>query len=210
MLAAGMRQIAVHQSLMAYSFALLFTAPALRLLWLAFGVGRDTTQELTNLLGGIASGFLILVGAIVACRYSDARSAVAAWAPRLPGAWLDCAVWTVSGLCVVAIALLYRTEIGATDPMLVVLIVCYIEVLVGFVWARTCATRSGQEVAAYDWRIHSLSVAATPMLFLVYWALYSTQYTCYQGFQGAALTAPASALSLGLFFTTAIRWNAKN
>ncbi|MFE5286009.1 DUF2306 domain-containing protein [Nocardia sp. NPDC056611] len=205
--AARTGRIVAHRTLMGYSFALLLTAPVLRLSWLVFGIGRDTTQESTNMLGGITSGFVIVVGAIVASRHADMHAPAAAMAPRPAGAWFEYAAWAGSAMATVAIVLRYRAQIGTVDSEPAVLIGCYLVVLIGFVLTRSRARRAGPTSTAHDWRIHCQSVAAAPAVFLAYWTIYALQHPAHTAFRAAALTAPASTLSLGLFVTIAIRWN---
>lgn len=201
-LAIRAKQVQWHQCLMAYNFALLLTAPLLRVEYMVLGAGHTTTQAITNLQGGLLLGFAAPSGAIAASRYFDRRAKLPARVRPLPGAHLDLVAWPAGALGIAAAVALYAHWIGRVDRLSPALIIGYAVTLIAFTLTERRARRQGNTVAERDWRIHRLAVLATPALLVVMWLVYRIPFADQPAFYAAGLTAPPTALTLG--FLTAL------
>ncbi|HSX65909.1 DUF2306 domain-containing protein [Nocardioides sp.] len=197
------REVLVHQTLMAYAFALLLTAPLLRGLYVVFGLAwADATQELTHLAGSALLATAAPFGAVLASRSFDHRdrtgksasktSASAGW--RID-AWFAAAA--ISAL--VLLAARYRATFDGLDRVTTVSVTAIAIGLALALGSRFSAVRQARSYAAAEWRIHVRAMLAAIPAYLVLWMLYDVPFAAADAFNGAALTAPGMTLSLGLF-----------
>ncbi|WP_278312496.1 DUF2306 domain-containing protein [Lolliginicoccus levis] len=189
------RQLWIHQSLMAYAFALLLSAPLLRVQYLIYGaMDPSYSQELTNMMAAIVLGFAVVSGAILASRQFSAPGRTPA-----PGmGWVDAAAWASTVLGVGVIIALHHRWIGGVTILTVTLMVSFAVFLAGFVLAENIAGRAADQRALADWRIHRRALTLAPPMFLALWLVYSIPFTTFEAFYGAALTAPPAVLTIGL------------
>ncbi|GGC56379.1 DUF2306 domain-containing protein [Hoyosella rhizosphaerae] len=196
------RKLWIHQSLMAYSFALLLTAPLLRVQYLIYGTMDPTySQELTNTMGAIVLGFAVVSGAILASRHFSTPGQASI--PAIGR--VDVVTWTAGALGVGAIAALHQRWIGDVTILTVTLMVSFAVFLGVFILAESIAGRGTDQRAVADWRIHRRALTMAPPVFLTLWLVYSLPFTAFEAFYGAALTAPATALTIGFALTLAKR-----
>lgn len=191
-----------HQSLMAYSFALLLTAPLLRVFWLAIGVAWPAgDQDQINLISAVLVPEVAIGGAIVASRHV---------APRRPAGLVDGrfaapdrlarALLVTAGVATSLVAVRHLSVIGMPDAVLVAAMVGVAAWLgLAFAMLRRTAAR-GDLRAAHEWRAHTLAALAIPLVVAVVWPAYDLAFGTLAAFHGALLTAPAVAMTAGLVF----------
>lgn len=197
--AAVKRQIAMHQSLMALAFAMLLTAPLLRVLYIVLGLAwPDATQLETNLAGGAVLATWAPLGAILASRALAGADRRGPGLRGLPGPALEVAV---VALVLVTLPVLLAQHADTFDGTSRTTATGVTALAVG--WAvivgnRVAALRAGRAVAAEEWRIHSLAATlAVPALLGFWWAL-DWPFTRVEAFYGSLLVAQATTLILGL------------
>lgn len=196
--AARRRQIAMHQALMAYAFALLLTAPLLRVGYLVLGnAWPDTTQLETNLAGAAFLSTWAPFGAFLAARAQDRRHRRSSGIPALPGRRLDLAVLVLAAAAVPALVARFAAELDGPDRVTLTGLVGLATALAVSLANLAGARRSGAEVAAEEWRVVSLSLVSTAPTALVVWGLLDLPFTTTDAWFGTLLTAPAVAVSLG-------------
>lgn len=206
-LAIRLREINLHQCLMAYAFALLLTAPLLRLLWLGFGLAwPDVTQDFLNVAGGTTLGLLAPGGAIVASRVLDSRTQVPIGHRPMPGIGLEVFIGTLALVAAAWLVIHYQNQIGKVDRLLMTLILAFSAVLATFSMLAMSARQQGKVLATEEWRIHSLALLCCLPLYAVMWAAYAVFFTPVESFYSAALTSPAAAMSAGFFLVLWRRW----
>lgn len=195
--AARRRQIAQHQALMAYAFALLLTAPLLRVGYLVLGnAWPDTTQLETNLAGAAFLSTWAPFGAFLAARAQDRRRRRDPAIPALPGRRLDLAVLVLAAAAAPALATRYAGELDGLDRVTTTGLVGLVVALAVAVANLAGARRAGAEVAAEEWRVVVLGLVSSAPTALVVWALLDLPFTTADAWFATLLTAPAIAVSL--------------
>lgn len=195
--AARRRQIAQHQALMAYAFALLLTAPLLRVGYLVLGnAWPDTTQLETNLAGAAFLSTWAPFGAFLAARAQDRRRRPDPAIPALPGRGLDLAVLVLAAAAAPALATRYAGELDGLDRVTTTGLVGLVVALAVAVANLAGARRAGAEVAAEEWRVVVLGLVSSAPTALVVWALLDLPFTTADAWFATLLTAPAIAVSL--------------
>nr|WP_225443499.1 DUF2306 domain-containing protein [Lolliginicoccus lacisalsi] len=196
------RQLWMHQSLMAYAFALLLTAPLLRVQYMLYGaLDPAYSQELTNMMGAIVLGFAAVTGAILASRHFSTPGK----APVAAVGRIDQVAWASSLLGTGMIVALHHRWIGDVTILTATLVASFVVFLGGFVLAENIAGRGTDQRALADWRIHRRALTLAPPMFLALWLVYSIPFTALEAFHGAALTAPPAVLTVGLVVVLAQR-----
>jgi hypothetical protein len=197
------RQVRMHYALMAFSFVLLMSAPALRIEWLIFGALYPAmTQAMTNMASAIIFGFLSAPMAAAAIWIMDDRPATAKPAGASPGLPLQSMIWTVGLLAAVAVGLIYRQVVGPLQWLHGVLLVTALAVLSAYGTALILAARSGRLATLHEWRIHFAALGAAPVTMGLTWAFLAAFFTPEEAFWGAAMIAPAMALGTGFLIVT--------
>lgn len=195
--AARRRQIAQHQALMAYAFALLLTAPLLRVGYLVLGnAWPDTTQLETNLAGAAFLSTWAPFGAFLAARAQDRRRRRDPAIPALPGRRLDLAVLVLAAAAAPALATRYAGELDGLDRVTTTGLVGLVVALAVAVANLAGARRAGAEVAAEEWRVVVLGLVSSAPTALLVWALLDLPFTTADAWFATLLTAPAIAVSL--------------
>lgn len=190
--------LASHRILMTYAFAMLCTAPFLRLLYILLGVAwPDSTQQVTNLAGGAIEAVWAPLAAVLASRFVRAPGR-REHLGRLPGAWLEPAAAGLAVVSVVGLAAAHLYFFDGVDRITITAVTAYLLGL-AVTGLNHRATRDHEGVEREDWRIHHtatlLGLPATGVL----WAVYTAWFTTGEGYYGALLTGPAVTISLGLF-----------
>lgn len=205
------REVLVHQTLMAYAFALLLTAPLLRGLYLVLGLAwPEATQELTHLAGSAVLATWAPFGAVLASRSFDrrdggtrlgARSVAGSGAgSAAPSTRRSVAGWVAISMAAMAVLVIrYRAQFDGLDRLTTVAAVSAALCLMTVVQLRTAARRQNRRYAAAEWDVHLRAILAAAPAYLVLWWLYDVPLSTTDAFNGAALTAPAMTLSAGLF-----------
>ncbi|TCJ22065.1 DUF2306 domain-containing protein [Nocardioides jejuensis] len=193
-LAARQRHIASHRVLMTYAFALLCTAPFLRVLYILLGMAwPGVTQEVTNLAGGAIEAVWAPMAAILATRLMPvprSRDVHAAITSKLePGALAA----GVLGLASLVIG--YAVSFDGLDRVTLSAIVAN---ALGLALTTVNLRAAGDPVAREDWRIHHAAMLMGAPATAILWLLYRLPFTTGEAFYGALLTGPALTLSLGL------------
>lgn len=195
--AARRRQIAQHQALMAYAFALLLTAPLLRVGYLVLGnAWPDTTQLETNLAGAAFLSTWAPFGAFLAARAQDRRRRRDPAIPALPGRRLDLAVLVLAAAAAPALVTRYAGELDGLDRVTTTGLVGLVVALAVAVANLAGARRAGAEVAAEEWRVVVLGLVSSAPTALLVWALLDLPFTTADAWFATLLTAPAIAVSL--------------
>jgi uncharacterized membrane protein len=199
LLAIRRRETSNHQSLIALNFALLFSAPLLRLQWLVFGVlAPDATQSTIVLLSAAVAGVAVLGGAAIASRHFDNRRRPGGERPEIissGAARNTLALAAVAAICVSVVFISVGEPVDST--------------LVGTVssaaaWLALCtlmesrARQRRDALAAADWRVHRVAIATIGIPLAISWPLLSIPFSVHQAFESAALTAPGITMTLGI------------
>lgn len=201
-------QVRMHQCLMALNLAMLLTAPLLRVGYLTLGLAwPDQTQEVTNLAGAAMLGSLVFVGAIVASRHFDTRSPGRSHSPITLHPSLGRLIWAASVVSLIGVAVEFDRLGGEVDRVVGSYLVTAAGALALFSAMEIRTRRAGKDLAAGEWRVHQLGLAAAPIAFAALWPLFATVWSPSQGFYAALLTATAFTMNLGLF---AAIWGRRN
>jgi len=190
-------QIRLHQAFMTYMFAMLLTAPIIRIIVITLLVAvSDESFNADFMIGASMAGPLAVFGAAVALRHFGNRSVelgasivdhpAIAWSSRVAGA-----IGTVAAV-IVGAKLIGRVDlpIGAACGTTVVLfLVCA---------ALHGRSRSiGDHSAAKDWEILESAIIITPVICLALWVIYCLFWPTELAFYCAVLASPVVATSLG-------------
>ncbi|HVK29739.1 MAG TPA: DUF2306 domain-containing protein [Nocardioides sp.] len=209
--AARRRQIAMHQALMAYAFALLLTAPLLRVGYLVLGnAWPDATQLETNLAGAAFLGTWAPFGAFLAARAQDRRRRRSSGIPALPGRRLDVGVLLLAAAAAPVLVARHGATIDGPDRVTVTGLVGALVALAVAVANLVGARRAGAEVAAEEWRVACLGLVATAPTAVVTGALLDLPFSDADAWFATLLTAPAIALSLGFLLVVWRRRTIRN
>lgn len=206
--AAVRRQIRMHQCLMAFNFALLLTAPALRVGYLLFGLAwPDQTQQVTNLATAAALPVFVIGGAIVASRRYDTRRPGPAHPPITLPRNVNRVVWASGPMALIALSVAFNQLVGGFDRVIAASLVVTLGALAVFTVMRARSGAAGNVIAASEWQIHQLAVVASPVTFAVLWPLYAIAWNTSQSFYAALLTATTIPLAFGYLVIT---WSRRN
>lgn len=196
--AAFKRQIAMHSALMALGFALLLTAPLLRIFYLLLGnAWPEVTQLETNFAGAAFLGTWAPLGAFLAARSQDLRVRPSPRIRPLPGRWVEVVVLAAAVVTTPVLVTRYADALGQVDRITVTGLVGFVAGLLVAVANLVSARRSDAFVAAEEWRVITLSLVATPPFALALWAVYDVWFTTGDAFLGTLLTGQALPLYLG-------------
>jgi uncharacterized membrane protein YozB (DUF420 family) len=184
-----------HRIFMVYAFALLCTAPMLRVGYLLFGVAwRGSSQEVTNLAGAAVLAVFAPMAAILASRRVPAPRKRGHLA-ELPGPRLERLSAGLGGLGAAALVVGYLDFFDGLDRITLTALIAN---LLGLALVTFNRRAAAEEVAVEEWRIHQITMMlAAPMTGLL-WLAYSVPFTVEQAFYAALLTGPATTLSVGL------------
>jgi uncharacterized membrane protein len=201
--AARSGQISTHRVLMTYAFAMLCTAPFLRLLYIVLGIAwPDATQEVTNLAGGAIEAVWAPMAAILASRTFPTSRRRGHLTP-LPGRSLEAFLAVAGLLGGAALIAGHLRAFDHLDRVTVTALVAWLLAVV-LVWVNHRAAEAADPadpadvVAAEEWRIHRAAMAASLPITALLWGAYRLPFTIEEAYFGALLTGPAVALSLGL------------
>lgn len=197
------RQIAAHRIAMTYAFALLCTAPFLRLGYLVFGLAwPHGTQATSNLMGAAILSFAAPSGAFVAARFVKAPRASRHLGARLTSPVM--ALLAAAGILGAAmLAWQYTQHFAGLDRITACWLSVAILVLAVAVRQRRTAT---DETAKQDWSAYLAAVLVSFPVAAALWVLFGAMFGPTAGFYGALLVGPGATISVGLMVIIASRW----
>lgn len=204
-------QVAVHRSFMALNFALLLTAPLLRLSYLVLGLAwPDQTQTVANMAASAILGVWIVAGAIVATRIADRGHRPPYVQPtRIPRSlwWSTIAINGAAGAGVI---LAYLNLIGSPDRIMLSYMVTLAVTVSAFAILARRAAAAQDSVAAGEWRIHLLALCWSPATFVLLWPLFSPLFGVAMATYCAMFLASAIPMSLGFMWVSLRRWQPRS
>jgi hypothetical protein len=191
------RQIKLHQAFMTYMFAMLLTAPTIRIIVITLLLAvSEESFDADFMIGAALAGPLVIFGAvIVARRFSDRivepRSSIVdhpamARYSRAAGA-----------IGLVAAVLIGARLVGRVDLPIGSAIVVTAGLLLACVALRLRSRAVGDHHAEKDWEILESALVATPVACLGLFAIYCLFWLADVAFYCAVLASPAVAMSLG-------------
>lgn len=201
-LAIRQRQIGAHQILMSYMFALLCTAPFLRLGYLLFGLAwPHQTQEISNLAGAAVLGYLAPSSAFVVARFAPSPRSARHPARRLTPR-IELAFATSGAIGAAALFWQYRHHFNGFDRVTLTWFTVGALVTGGAIVKRISAR---DDLGRNDWSLYLASVSLGFPITALLWAGYSVVFATSAAFYGALLTGPAVGISLGVLAVAASR-----
>ena len=206
-LAIRRRDVRTHQRLMYLNYALMLTAPVLRIEWAVLHVLLPGAEHATvNLVSALSLGPQVIAGAIVATRLSDRAPAPAPRARALPGTGVERAIFAAGALGLAWLSAFYAARIGRPDVLLVGgLVIPGTAMWCGFGLAAHRARQRGNEEAAADWRIHFLALTLAPVSVAVILPLATALHGSVEGFFAAANVGWPVAMFAGYMVMVAQR-----
>lgn len=201
------RQVMLHQCAMAMAFALLLTAPLLRILWVMLGnLWPQMTILETNITGAALLGTLAPGGAIIASRCFDHRRDFVGRQQPLPGTALTLAIWGVGLVSLLWIVFRHQSLMVGNSFWNGGVLLAMGGGLLFFLLMQQLAKRAGKPVAADEWRLYGLAMVSSLPLFLLLWCVLGYFFSVEDAFFSTALVAPAIALVLGYWLMMWRRW----
>jgi hypothetical protein len=191
------RQIRLHQAFMTYMFAMLLTAPIIRVIVITLLVAvSDESFNADFMIGAALAGPLAVFGAAVAVRRFGNRIVepgssifdhpAIARGSRVAGA-----------IGIVAVILVWAKLVGRVDLPIGAACVTTVGLLFACAALRRRSRAVGDRHAAKDWEILESAIVATPVACLGLWAIYCLFWPAELAFYCAVLASPVVATSLG-------------
>ena len=191
-------QLKMHQTAMIFCFALLLSAPVLRIEWLIIPHLFDgMTNQSANFFSSMIFGYLVIPCAIAATRITDFRKSIAQTASLLTLKTLDLWIIGAGVIAALAVVMKYTMQVGALTSAAICVIVLAIITLTGYLLAWTASIHAKNEIAVKEWRIHLLAYFSSPIVFLVFWQILGQFTTVYEAFEAASFTAPPITFATG-------------
>ncbi|AXI04056.1 DUF2306 domain-containing protein [Aquirhabdus parva] len=197
-------QLKMHQAAMIFCFALLLSAPVLRIEWLFIGGLLNVTHQTSNFFSSLIFGYLVVPCAIAATRLTDFRKSSAS--SRLTFTAVDKGLIGLGILATLAIAAKYRMQIGELTNVTICVIILAVMTLAAYGLAWRASVRAHNEVAIKEWRIHLLAYFISPIVFIVFWQILCQFTTVYEAFEATSFTAPPIAFAIGYLFMAISRY----
>lgn len=191
-------QVRLHQALMAYMFAMLLTAPMIRIIVITLLLTvSGESFDADFMIGAAVAGPLAVFGATVAARYftgkGTTRSSILDRPAMAMGARLAGALGLLVAILVGA-KLVDRVDLpiaAVTTETVVLLLACKA--------LRLRSRAAGEDQGAKDWAILESAIFATPVVCLALFTIYALFWPAAMAFYCAVLAAPVVALSIGYF-----------
>jgi uncharacterized membrane protein len=165
------RDVAAHRELVALSYALICSAPLLRIGWLTIAQLWHTTKEMINLTEGSWAGPLLITGAIVYTRrygHGRGRQHSPLCTERAAALAAVASTLGVVALCVFAARTHWSNTpdwfVGGWGPLVVFFVIPYLVQFAGFAAMAQRARLRGDLAALTAWRTYLLALIATPAL----------------------------------------------
>jgi hypothetical protein len=196
--------VRTHQRLNYLGYALLMTAPVLRIEWVVLhGLLPGADHATVNLVSSLSLAPIVMTGAIIATRISD-RATSPSIADKLAiGPRAEGAAFIVGALGLAWLSLRYTHYAGRPDVFLIDgLVVPGTAMWLAYGWLGARARRAGNLVAAAEWRVHFLALTTAPIYVAALWLVASTHFLPIEGFLAAANVGWPMAMSTGYIFIT--------
>ncbi len=198
LLAIRRRDVRTHQRLMIMNYALLMTAPLLRIEWVLLHFllpGAD--QAAVNLISALSLAPQVLTGAVVASRLGDPAGRRTPAGGPFPGRAWSAAAYGAGGLGLLWLAIRYDAVSGHVDRYLLGLLIPGALLWSFYAVAAQRSARAGATRAAREWRIHFLAITAAPASIAVFWLLAQSAYPPLVAFLAAASVGWPVAMGAG-------------
>ncbi|MEV0294339.1 DUF2306 domain-containing protein [Nocardia sp. NPDC050710] len=191
-------QVRLHQAFMAYMFAMLLTAPMIRMIVITLLLGvSGESFDADFMIGAAIAGPLAVFGATVAARHFTGKGTTRSTILDQPAVAMGARMAGALGLLVailVGAQLIDRVDLpiaAVTTETVVLLLACMA--------LRLRSRAAGEDHAAKDWAILESAIFATPIVCLALFATYALFWPAAMAFYCAVLAAPVVALSMGYF-----------
>lgn len=196
-LAIKERQIKLHQAFMTYMFAMLLTAPIIRIIVITLLlVASNESFDSDFMIGAGMAGPLVVFGAAVVVRRFGDRS-VEPGSSVVDNPAMARFSWVAGAIGLLAVILLGAELVGQVDLPLAAVTATTVVLLLACVALRLRSRAVGNHQAAKDWEILQSALAATPVACLALWAIYCLFWPAPLAFYCAVLASPVVAISLG-------------
>lgn len=196
-LAIKERQIKLHQAFMTYMFAMLLTAPIIRIIVITLLlVASSESFDSDFMIGAGVAGPLAVFGAAVVVRRFGDRS-VEPGSSIVDHPAIARFSWVAGAIGLVAVILVGAELVGQVDLPLAAVTLATVVLLLACVALRLRSGAVGDHQAAKDWQILESATVATPVVCLGLWAIYCLFWPAPVAFYCAVLASPVVAMSLG-------------
>jgi hypothetical protein len=191
------RQIRLHQAFMTYMFAMLLTAPIIRIIVITLLLAVSSESfDADFMIGAALAGPLAVFGAVVVARHFGNRIV------ELGSSIVDHPAITrgarVAGaIGIVAVILVGAKLVGRVDLPIGAAAVVTVVLLLACAALRLRSHAVGDHLAAKDWEILESAIVATPVACLGLSAIYCLFWPAAVAFYCAVLASPVVAMSLG-------------
>jgi len=196
-LAIKERQIKLHQTFMTYMFAMLLTAPVIRIIVISLLLAvSDESFDADFMIGAALAGPLVIfVAVIVARRFGDRSVEPGASFVDHPAMARYARVAGAIGL--VAAVLIGARLVGRVDLPIGSAIVVTAGLLLACAALRLRSRAAGDHHAEKDWEILESALFAAPVACLGLFAIYCLFWPATMAFYCAVLASPVVAMTLG-------------
>ena len=196
-LAIKERQIKLHQAFMTYMFAMLLTAPIIRIIVITLLlVASSESFDSDFMIGAGMAGPLAVFGAAVVVRRFGDRS-VEPGSSIVDNPAIARFSWVAGAIGLVAVILVGADLVGQVDLPLAAVSFATVVLLLACVALRLRSRAVGNHQAAKDWEILQSAIAAAPVVCLGLWVIYCLFWPAPLAFYCAVLASPVVAISLG-------------
>jgi hypothetical protein len=191
------RQIRLHQAFMTYMFAMLLTAPIIRIIVITLLVTvSDESFDADFMIGASLAGPLAVFGATVAVRRFGNRS-VELGSSIVDHPAIARSLRVAGAIGIVVLILVGAKLIGRVDLPIGAAFVTTAALLLACAALRRRSRATGNHAAAKDWEILESAIVATPIACLALWAIYCLSWPAELALYCAVLASPVVAISLG-------------
>lgn len=191
------RQIRLHQAFMTYMFAMLLTAPIIRVIVITLLVGvSDESFNADFMIGASLAGPLAVFGATVALRRFGNRI-VEPGSSIVDHPAISRGSWVAGAIGMVVVILIWAKLVGRVDLPIGAACVTTVGLLLACVALHRRSRAVGDRDAAKDWEILESATVATPVVCLGLWVIYCLFWPAELAFYCAVLASPVVATSLG-------------
>jgi hypothetical protein len=191
------RQIKLHQAFMAYMFAMLLTAPLIRVIVITLLVTASKESFDADFMNGASlAGPLAVFGAAVAVRRLGDR-VVEPGVSIVDNPVISRGLRVAGAIGTVVVVLIGAKLIGRVDLPIAGAFVVTVGLLLACAALHRRSRAVGNLAGAKDWEILESAIAATPVACLALWAIYCLFWPAGLALYCAILASPVVAISLG-------------
>jgi len=191
------RQIKLHQAFMAYMFAMLLTAPLIRVIVITLLVTASKESFDADFMNGASlAGPLAVFGAAVAVRRLGDR-VVEPGVSIVDNPVISRGLRVAGAIGTVVVVLIGAKLIGRVDLPIAGAFVVTGGLFLACAALHRRSRAGGNRAAAKDWEILESAIAATSVACLALWAIYCLFWPAGLALYCAILASPVVAMSLG-------------